>query len=169
MTIRRAIAFPRAVYHNDVWPGCSMSCLLIPSALMHAQHLPVSTARVGVWAEQCTCSRCGIGGSVACSMIETLKALQSLWVPCLHLHLFSPSPSLERSQHSLVGAGATYQPDSDYFPSSYHGPTVGSGSGGLAVANRLTMLYPRDGVSCTIPGTSASQKTYDAQRPWYHT
>ncbi|CAL5228154.1 g11234 [Coccomyxa viridis] len=67
------------------------------------------------------------------------------------------------------GQGATYQPDSDYFPSSYHGPTVGSGSGGLAVANRLTMLYPRDGVSCTIPGTSASQKTYDAQRPWYHT
>ncbi len=69
----------------------------------------------------------------------------------------------------MMAAGAKHQPDSDYLHPLYHGSTIGSGSGGLAVKNGLTTGYPRDGIACNIPNTSASHTTYDANRPWYHT
>ena len=72
-------------------------------------------------------------------------------------------------QHSTMPAGAKHQPDANYLHPLYHGPTVASGSGGLAVKNGLTTEYPHDGITCNIPNTTASQKTYDTHRPWYHT
>ncbi|CAL5228155.1 g11235 [Coccomyxa viridis] len=68
-----------------------------------------------------------------------------------------------------MAAGAKHQPKEDYLPPSYHGPTIGSDSGGLVVPSNLTTEYPRDGISCTIPGTSASRKPYNAARWYQHT
>ncbi|CAL5228156.1 g11236 [Coccomyxa viridis] len=74
-----------------------------------------------------------------------------------------------RGWNEQRGQGADHQPDIDYLHPLYRGPTIGSGSGSLAVRNGLTIGYPHDGITCNIPNTTASQKTYDANRPWYHT
>ena len=87
-----------------------------------------------------------------------------------HLQDCFPSSSPHTTLRlSLMAAGAKHQPKEDYLPPSYHGPTIGSDSGGLVVPSNLTTECPRDGISCTIPGTSASRKPYNAARWYQHT
>ena len=68
-----------------------------------------------------------------------------------HLQDCFPSSSPHTTLRFLSWLQEPSTSQEDYLPPSYHGPTIGSDSGGLVVPSNLTTEYPRDGILAPYP------------------